>query len=100
MATGGMLLGTVERDDRLSLGLPETGMALTVVHVGQYAPHDAAKKAGILNGDIILSFDGRTDLLRETDVLAYALALPIDKEVAVSILRDGEKQTLRFSMQP
>lgn len=100
MATGGMLLGTVEKDERSSLGLPGTEMALKVVHVGQYAPHDAAKKAGILKGDIILSFDGRTDLLRETDVLAYALALPIDKKVAVSILRDGEKQTLRFSMQP
>ena len=45
----------------------------SVEHVGQYAPHDRAKKAGFRKGDILISFDGRTDLARETDLLAYAL---------------------------
>ncbi len=46
---------------------------LRVAHVGQYAPHDRAKRAGFQKGDVLLTFDGQTDLARETDVLRYAL---------------------------
>jgi len=57
MVTGGMLLETPE-------DAPKNGMALRAKHVGQYGPHAAAKVAGFLAGDVIVSFDGKTDLLR------------------------------------
>jgi len=100
MATGGMLLSAVEGDARASLNLPDDDMALHVVHVGQFSPHDIAKNAGFQKNDILLAFDGRKDLRRETDLIAYALSLPIGKEVSATILRDGKKQTLRFATQP
>src|SRR5262249_844618 len=46
MATGGMLLEALSDAERSQAGLPGTGMALKVRHLGQYPPHDAAKKAG------------------------------------------------------
>jgi serine protease Do len=75
--------------------LPAAGMAFQVVHVGQYAPHDSAKKAGFRAGDVVVSYDGRTDLARETDLLAYALNhLQPGAAPQVEILRDGQPLTL------
>ena len=88
MTTGGILLESIEqRPD----GVPATGMALRAKHVGQFGPHAAAKNAGFQTGDVIISFDGRTDLLRETDLFAYALKTrkPGEK-VAVTIVRGGK----------
>ena len=51
----------------------------------------AAQRAGFKKGDVLISFDGRTDLPRETDVLAHALTMHKPGErVAVTVLRDGE----------
>lgn len=100
MANGGMRLSAVEGDARISLNLPDNDMALKVVHLGQYAPHDIAKNAGFQKDDILVAFDGRTDLRRETDLIAYALSLPIGTEISATILRDGNRQTLRFATQP
>jgi hypothetical protein len=70
-------------------------MALRIKHVGQYSPHDVAKQAGFLKGDILVSFDGRTDLLRETDLLAFALsARDADAPANVEVLRGTERKTL------
>ena len=92
MATGGMLLETPEEK--------KDTMALRAKHVGQYGPHAAAKNAGFLAGDVIVSFDGKTDLIRETDLFAYALrkTKPGDK-VAVEIERNGKRMTMSLPMQ-
>jgi S1-C subfamily serine protease len=72
-------------------------MALRVKHVGQYSPHDVAKQAGFRNGDIIVAFDGRTDLLRETELLVYALNSRGEKSpVHVEILRGDQRLTLNL----
>src|SRR5262249_41083258 len=42
MGLGGLLLERMSPDDRSKAGLPESGMALRVKHVGQYGPHAAA----------------------------------------------------------
>lgn len=70
IALGGMQLKSI---DRASGDDPEGAPVLSVVHVGQYSPHDVAKQAGFLAGDEIVSVDGRTEFLRETDLIAYLL---------------------------
>jgi S1-C subfamily serine protease len=97
MATGGMFLEEVETRPA---GVPKTGMALRAKHVGQFGPHAAAKTAGFQMDDIIISFDGKTDLLRETDLFAYALRMrkPGEK-VAVTIVRNGKTMEMTLPMQ-
>ncbi|MDZ4848983.1 MAG: Trx7/PDZ domain-containing (seleno)protein [Pirellulaceae bacterium] len=70
---GGMLLKPSTDEERSSLGIDATQMALTVQHVGMFAPHDRAKKAGVEKGDVLIEYDGRRDFLRETDLLAHAI---------------------------
>ena len=98
MGTGGMLLEALT--DERPAGVPKDGMALRAKHVGQFGAHAAAKNAGFLMGDVIISFDGRTDLLRETDLFAHALRKlkPGDK-VAVAIVRNGAKKEMTLPMQ-
>ncbi len=73
-------------------------MALVVQHVGNFAPHDRAKKAGMLKGDILVEYDGRTDLLRESDLLAYAInSVPIGKTVELRIRRGSEEKTMKIA---
>lgn len=90
MVTGGMLLEAVEGER--PAGVAKDGMALVAKHVGEYGAHAAAKNAGFRKDDVIVSFDGKTDLLRETDLFAHALRAkkPGDK-VAVTLVRDGKK---------
>jgi S1-C subfamily serine protease len=75
-------------------------MALRVKHVGQYGPHAAAKNAGFRVGDVLVEFDGRTDLKRETDILRHSVTAhkPGDR-VAVTVLRDAKKVALTLPMQ-
>jgi serine protease Do len=94
MATGGMLLKSVEPEERKKLGLAESDMALRVEHVGQYAPHDVAKRAGFEKGDVLLSFDAQP-FARETDLLAYVLIqCKPSSNVNVVVLRGGKRLTL------
>lgn len=71
------------------------GRGFLVANVGQYAPHDRAKKAGMLKGDVVLSVDGRTDLARETDVIAYCLQeKKPDAPLVLGIQRGGQALTV------
>jgi hypothetical protein len=98
LALGGMYLITLPDEDRASLKLAPKTTALLVQHVGQYAPHDLANKAGVRKGDIVIGANSKTDLLRETDLIAWRLRekKPGDKLV-VTILRNGTKQDLTIS---
>jgi S1-C subfamily serine protease len=101
MATGGLLLEEVPADERGQNGIPESGMALRVRHVGQFGPHAAAKNAGFQEGDVLLSFDGKRDLLTDSAVLRYGTTQkqPGDK-VEVEIVRGGQRKMLFLPMQP
>jgi serine protease Do len=100
MAAGGLVLEDLPPADRKKAGIPEMGMALRVRHVGEFGPHAAAQKAGFRLGDMVVSFDAKTDLRRETDLLAYAVnhRTPGDR-VAVTVVRDGKKINLMLPMQ-
>lgn len=98
VALGGIFLGELPDDDRARLKLPQDSTALLVKHVGQYAPHDIAHRAGVRKGDILIGLNSRTDILRETDLIKYALQdqKPGDK-LELTLLRDGKKQTISFN---
>ncbi len=100
MATGGFFSEAMSAEDRKAAGVPATGMALKIKHVGQYAPHDAAKQAGLLNGDVVVEFDGQKDLVRESDLLAYGVTkhFPGDK-IPVKILRNGKPMELTVTIR-
>jgi serine protease Do len=96
---GAMKLDELTPDERSAASLPAETKALMVKHVGQYAPHDVAKKAGIVKGDILLGFDGKP-FTRETDVLAYALReKKAGDKVDVEIQRGGEKRKVTITLQ-
>ena len=64
MGTAGMKLEQLEGER--PAGVPKEGMALLVKHMGMFGgPHGAAKAAGVQLNDVVISFDGQTDLLRE-----------------------------------
>jgi serine protease Do len=90
-ALGGLLLEDPER--------PTETMALKVKHVGQFGPHATAKNAGVQVGDVLVSYDGKTDFKRETDVLAYGVTArkPGDK-VPVTVIRGGKKVELTLPL--
>ena len=100
MATGGFFSEAMTAEDRKAAGIPESGMALKIKHVGQYAPHDAAKQAGLVKDDVVVEFDGRTDLVRESDLLAYGVTkhFPGDK-ILVKILRHGKPVELTVTIR-
>ena len=95
MSLGGMYLKPLIAEDRAEEKIAPEAMAFKVQHVGQYAPHDLAKKAGVVAGDIVVEYDGRADFRRETDLLAYALnQRPPGVTVPLVVLRGGERVTL------
>lgn len=94
-AIGGIFSKELPEANRKDLQIPEGSMALLVEHVGLYAPHDVAHRAGVKKGDIIIGFDGRTDLPRETDLIAWSLQNKKEgSKVVLEILRDGNKQMI------
>jgi serine protease Do len=98
MGLGGMYLKPLTAEQRAERKLPADSMAFKVEHVGQYAPHDGAKKAGTLAGDIVVSVGGKSDLLRETDLLAYSLnQLKVGDQLPVVVLRGGERKTMTLT---
>lgn len=100
MVTGGLLLKAMSDDERVAARIPSDSMALQVEHVGQYDAHAAAKRAGFEKGDVIVSYDGRTDLMRESDLLAYgAMQTRPGETVKVRLLRGGQAMTLDLPMQ-
>jgi len=96
-ALGGMFLKPVSAEDREQLKLDGSKLALRIQHLGEYAPHDVAKRAGFRKGDVLVSFDGRSDWLRETDLLAHAVnTVKPGSELSVAVLRDGKRLELKL----
>jgi serine protease Do len=91
-ALGGMYLKPLTDEQRAAAKLAPGTLGLLVQHVGQFSPHDGAKRAGVRNGDLVIRFAGRTDLLRETDLLVFGLeAITPGEMIPVTLLRNGER---------
>lgn len=100
MVTGGMLLAEATAEQRQAAGVATGEMALHVKHVGQYGPHAAAKKAGVQKDDILIAFDGRTDLLREADVFRQGMwEREPGQSVPITVSRNGKSIQLKLPMQ-
>jgi len=98
MVLGGMLLENIPSEELKTFS--NSNMALRVKHVGQFGPHAAAHKAGVIKGDILLAFDGKSDLIRETDIFYYALSTKkIGDSVALKLQRKGKILELKIPIQ-
>ena len=100
MVLGGMRLNDLDDEQRREAKLPANAMALRVRHVGQFGDHALAKKAGVEQGDLLIAFDGRTDRLSESQVLADLLRRRKPGDVvSITVLRNGEKRVMSFAQQ-
>jgi hypothetical protein len=100
MGSGGLLLEDLPDEERRRLEIPDKKLALLVKHVGEYGDHARAKKAGVEKGDVIVAVDGRTDPMRETDLLAYTVQTkaPGDR-LELTVLRGRERKNLSFQVK-
>src|SRR5690606_12170836 len=100
MATGGLQLEPLPDEERGRLKIADDAMALRVKHVGQWGAHATAKKAGFQQGDVIVEFDGRDDLMTDTELLVHGVThRKPGEQVDVVVLRDGSRRELKLPMQ-
>ncbi|WP_152053379.1 Trx7/PDZ domain-containing (seleno)protein [Tautonia marina] len=100
MALGGMVLDDLSDADRAAAGLPADTLALRVRRVGEYGEHATAKRSGIQAGDIITSFNGLTDRLSESSLLAHTVQHSRPGDTApITLLRDGQQHEITLPLQ-
>ena len=100
MATGGLLLKEFPAADRRKAGLSDTDLALMVEHVGQYGDHAAGKRAGFQKNDVIVSVDGQTGRMTESQLFGYLLQKKMPgAKVSVGVLRGEQRVNLELPMQ-
>lgn len=100
MVTGGLVLEAADEETRAKQSIVADKMALRVKYVGQYNEHAAGKNAGFEKDDILVSFDGRTDLTTESALFRYGATKKKPGEtVAVQVIRDGTPLQLKLPMQ-
>ena len=89
----GVRIQAVTDDLAEGLGLPSaTGALITDV-----TPKGPAAKAGIANGDLVTTFDGKP--VGDSRALPRMVAeTPIGKTVSVDVLRKGRKQTVKLTV--
>jgi len=98
---GGAVFESATAKQRKQAGVNDNSqMALRIRSLGRYGKHAAARRAGFREGDIVISYAGKTNLLRETDLLTYAVNAhqPGDK-VSVTVYRKGKIINLRMPIQ-
>src|SRR3546814_14061120 len=72
-----------------SLGLPKNRGEF----VGQVVPGEAAAKAGIKAGDVVVRVNGED--VTPDNTLSYIVAnLPVGSKVPIELIRDGKRQTV------
>lgn len=98
-ALGGFFAVDLPDEDRAKWKLPADKLSLFIQHVGQFAPHDVANKAGVKKGDILVGFDDRTDFKRESELIAHVLMKknPGDA-LKLDLLRDGKPLTVKLTL--
>jgi serine protease Do len=90
----GVTIQTVTPEIAKSFAIKEPRGAL----VSEVAPGGPADKAGIKQGDIIVSFDGKT--VKTANDLPYMVAeTPVGKTVPVTVLRNGKEINLNVRIE-
>lgn len=100
MAFGGLRLEDLSDEERGQAGLGRGGLALRVLHAGEYGLHAAAKNAGFRKGDILVEVDGQNQRLTESAILGRILRdhRPGERLPAV-VLREGARIPLQLPVQ-
>ena len=89
----GVRIQQVTDDLAEALGLPGTAGAL----IADVSPDGPAARGGIQNGDFITAFDGKP--VSDSRALSRAVAdTPINKSVAVDLVRKGKRMTVRIAV--
>jgi len=89
----GISVRKVTSDDARKLGVPE-GKGIVV---GAVQPGSAADRAGLRQGDVILSFNG-VDVSDPNTFRNRVASTPPGTEVTLTIMRDGREQTVRATL--
>lgn len=89
----GVVIQEVTRELAMSFGLDRPKGAL----VSRVLPDGPAAKAGIREGDVILSFDGE-EIPRSAALPAAVGATKPGEEVEVTLMRDGKRTTLEVTV--
>jgi len=89
----GVLIQQVSPDLARNFGLERPTGAL----VGQVTPGSPADKAGIVQGDVIISFQGK-EILQMSMLPAMVAQTPVGTETAVGIIRDGKKMEISVTI--
>jgi serine protease Do len=100
LALGGMRLEELPDVERTQLKIADKAMALRVKAVGKYGKHAAAMKAGIREGDVLLSLDGHDASMGEGELIGHLLqSRHAGEQVDAVVLRDGGKLTFKLPVQ-
>jgi len=89
----GVHLRPLDRTQAQSLGLA----APWGVYVHEVMPAQPAHQAGIVAGDVIVSFDGKT-VATPADLQSAVAATPVGKKVRVELLRARARQTVEVAL--
>ncbi len=100
MATGGIKMDDLTDAERAQRGLGKTEMALLIKHVGQFGPHALAMREGFKKDDLIVSIDGSTARMTETDVLVNNVQnRKPGARVPTVVVRGGQRLNLMMPVQ-
>ena len=89
----GVKIQTITDDIAEAYGVKENTGAL----VASVTPDSPAAKAGILEGDVILKFDGK-DVTSMRGLPRLVAQTPIGKDVDVELLRKGQRVTVKVAV--
>ena len=97
LVLGGMVLKELDKSERQKLGIADGAMALGIGHVGQYAPHNRAKLAGLQKEDVVVSVLGKKNLTREVDIIRFLLdQRQTVKQIPIDVLRAGKPMSFEL----
>lgn len=100
MVLGGMVLQEISASKRRELQLDDAALGLEVRHVGEYGKHEAAKKAGFVKGDIVISIEGVEGPQSESSLIGTLLQRSqVPSQLSTHILRGKERITLALPIQ-
>ena len=68
--------------------------------MGQFGPYATAHKDGVLKGVLLITFDGRSDLLRESDLFFYAVdSKKVGHVVSLKLKRNKDILQIKIPIQ-
>jgi serine protease Do len=85
----GMSITDVSEETREAFNLPEARGAL----VQEVTPGKPADRAGIRHGDVVVEIDGRP-IRNNRELIDYISYLPVGSDVRITLLRNGQRQTV------